>query len=171
MQIPLRSICTGYLRRYALGEVVKPQTLLQNLDPNELICEATALSAWDMGTVDNADDVARFMVYGGPFPPLASAKIRKPIDNRPDEKYWMYVKKEMYAFLCTDDKKYYDLWKQIDALQKKSTTAIVGVMATFLGASIGAPATLIAGFISVCLFAAIKIGKEAFCRYYAKDEV
>lgn len=147
---------------------MNPQSLLQSLDPNELIYEASALAAWDMGAVDNAEHVAMYMIHGGPFPPQASTKKIKPSDPRPDEKYWTYVKKEMFAFLCTDDKRYYELWKQIDALQKKSTTAIVGVMATFLGASIGAPATLLAGFISVCLYAAIKLGKEAFCSYYAK---
>ena len=47
-----RGPCRPTALRYALGEIVKPQTLLQNLDPNALICEATALSAWDMGAVD-----------------------------------------------------------------------------------------------------------------------
>ena len=146
------------------------QLLLQTLDPNELTYEASALTAWDMGAVSNAEDVAKFMYRGGPFPPQASAKEMKTEDRRPEQRYWTFVKKEMYAFLCTDDKRYHDLWIEIDALQKKSTTAIVGVMATFLGASIGAPATLLAGFISVCLYAAIKLGKEAFCSYYAKSE-
>ena len=146
------------------------QSLLQTLDPNELTYEASALTAWDMGAVSNAEDVARFMCRGGPFPPQASAKGRITEDRRPEQKYWYFVKKEMYAFLCTDDKRYKELWRQIDALQKTSTTAIVGVMATFLGASIGAPATLLAGFISVCLYAAIKLGKEAFCSYSAKSE-
>lgn len=147
------------------------QSLLQILALDELTYEASALTAWETGIVSNAEDVAMFMYRGGPFPPQASAKdhlIKE--DRRPERKYWTFVKKEIYAFLCTDDKRYYDLWKQIDALQKKSTTAIVGVIATFLGANIGAPATLLAGFISVCLYAAIKLGKEAFCSYYATGE-
>ena len=146
------------------------KSLLQILDPNELTHGASALTAWEMGAFSDAEDVAKFMYRGGPFPPQASAKDLKKDDPRPEERYWSFVKKEMYAFLCTDDKRYHDLWKQIDALQKKSTTAIVGVMATFLGASIGAPATLIAGFISVCLYAVIKLGKEAFCSYNASSE-
>ena len=152
------------------GKIMNAQSLLQHLDTNELINEASALTAWDIGVVDNAEDVARYMVHGGPFPPQASAKDRKPVDHRPDKKYWMYVKKEMFAFLCTDDKRYYDLWKQIDAHKEKSTTAIVGIIATFLGESIGAQTTLLVGFISVCLCTVIKIGKEAFCSYCANDD-
>ncbi len=108
------------------------------------------------------------MYHGGRFQPQASAKPGIPDDKRPDKKYWDYVKSEMHLFLCTDDKKYKALWKQITDLQKKSTTAIVGLIATFLGATVGAPATLLSGFVAVCLYAAIKIGKEAYCNYSAK---
>jgi len=143
--------------------------LLQALDPAELIYEATPLIAWDIGAVSNEEDVAKFMYRGGPFSPQASVKRSLTKDRRPDQKYWYFVKKEMHAFLCTNDKRYCELWKQINALLKKSTTAIVGVIATFLGASIGAPATLLAGFIAVCLYAAIKLGKEAYCSYVAQN--
>ena len=94
------------------------KSLFQTLDLDELTYEASALTAWEMGKVSNAEDVAMFMYRGGPFPPQASAKdhlIKE--DHRPEQKYWIFVKKEIYAFLCTDDKRYNDLWKQIDALQ------------------------------------------------------
>ena len=147
------------------------QSLLQSIDPQELTYEASALMAWEMGAVSNADDVAQFMYRGGPFPPQASAtRVPPSSDPRPERKYWEFVKHEMHAFLCTDDKRYRKLWKQITELQKKSTTALVGVIATFLGASIGAPATLLAGFVAVCLYAAVKLGKEAYCSYAASRE-
>jgi len=141
------------------------EALLSSLDLDELTYEASALVAWQVGAAKNENDVAKFMYRHGPWPPQASTQREPPPDRRPDEKYWHFVKKEMRTFLCTDDKRYRDLWKQIDALQKKSTTALVGVIAAFLGSSIGAPATLIAGFVAVCLYAAIKLGKEAYCSY------
>ena len=145
------------------------QSLLEAVDTTELTYEATALVAWEIGAVSNAEDVAQFMYQGGPFPPQTSAKKVPPVeDRRPEKKYWQFVKQEMHAFLCTDDKRYRELWRQINALQKKSTTALVGVIATFLGASIGAPATLLAGFVAVCLYAAVKLGKEAYCSYVAQ---
>jgi hypothetical protein len=80
------------------------------------------------------------------------------------------VKEEMGVFLCKDDKRYRELWKRIAAQEKKSTTALVGVIAAFLGQVVGAPATLLAGFVAVCLYAVAKLGKEAYCRYINQPE-
>ena len=139
--------------------------LLQSVNPNELTLEATALAAWAIGAVSTADEVASFMYQGGRFAPQASLRSPQSADSRPHRKYWGFVKTEMRIFLCTDGKKYRALWKEISELQKKSTTAIVGVIAAFLGDWAGAPATLLAGFVAVCLYAAIKVGKEAYCEY------
>ena len=144
--------------------------LLQSVNLTELTFEATALVAWDIGAVSTAEEVANFMYQGGRFTPQASLRSPQAEDSRPHRKYWEFVKTEMHIFLCTDNKKYRALWKQISELQKKSTTAIVGVIAAFLGASAGAPATLLAGFVAVCLYAAIKVGKEAYCEYTSKNE-
>ncbi len=76
----------------------------------------------------------------------------------------------MYLFLCKDDKRYRELWKRIAALEKKSTGAIVGIVAAFLGQIIGAPATLLAGFVAVCIYGAAKLGKEAYCRYLSQNQ-
>ena len=139
--------------------------LLQSVNPNELTLEATALAAWAIGAVSTADEVASFMYQGGRFAPQASLRSPQSADSRPHRKYWGFVKTKMRIFLCTDGKKYRALWKDISELQKKSTTAIVGVIAAFLGDWAGAPATLLAGFVAVCLYAAIKVGKEAYCEY------
>ena len=139
--------------------------LLQSVNPNELTLEATALAAWAIGAVSTADEVASFMYQGGRFAPQASLRSPQSADSRPHRKYWGFVKTEMRIFLCTDGKKYRALWKDISELQKKSTTAIVGVVAAFLGDWAGAPATLLAGFVAVWLYAAIKGGKEAYCEY------
>ena len=152
------------------GHYMNAQALLQEINANELTYEASALIAWELGFVSNAEDVAEFMYRGGPFPPQASAKPPQSLeDRRPDKKYWQFVKQEMHTFLCMDDERYRELWKQIDALQNKTTTTLVGVIAAFLGASLGAPATLVAGFVAVCLYAAVKLGKEAFCSYIAHN--
>lgn len=145
------------------------QGLLSLVDPLELTFEATPLILWEMDAVKTEEDVARFMYFGGPFPPQASLKPPSREDLRPQKKYWDFVKSEMRIFLCTDDKKYRALWKQISELEKKSTTAIVGVIATFLGASIGAAGTLLAGFVAVCLFGALKVGKEAYCGFTSQN--
>lgn len=145
-------------------------SLLAAIDPKELTYEETSLIAWEIGAVSSDEEVASFMYRGGNFPPRASAKPSKAEDRRPDQKYWNYVKAEMRLFLCTDDKKYRALWKQIAGLQKKSTTAIVGLIAAFLGELVGAPAALLAGFVAVCLYAVLKVGKEAYCNFTTANE-
>ena len=141
------------------------QSLLAEIDARELTYEAPPLFAWEMGVALTDEDVANFMYRGGLFPAQMSTRRMPPEDPRPDKKFWNYVKTEMRLFFCTEDKKYKSLWKQIDDMQKKSTTAIVGVIAAFLGSSLGAPATILAGFVAVCLYAALKVGKEAYCGY------
>ncbi|MEP6872576.1 MAG: hypothetical protein ABI939_12110 [Anaerolineaceae bacterium] len=141
------------------------QKLLSEIDLSELTATAPPLIAWKLGLVESEDQVAAFMYQGGPVSPQASAGRVRGEDHRPDRSYWHAVKTEMHLFLCTDDKRYRELWKRIDAVEGKGTTALVGVIATFLTATVGAPATLIAGFVAVCLYGIGKVGKEAYCRY------
>lgn len=145
------------------------QILLAEVDSRELTYEAPPLFAWEMGMALTEEDVANFMYRGGRLPPQMSIGRMPSEDRRPEKKYWDYVKTEMRLFLCTDDKKYKNLWKQIDDMQKRSTTTIVGVIAAFLGSSLGAPATILAGFVAVCLYAALKVGKEAYCSLVAQQ--
>ncbi|WP_152033899.1 hypothetical protein [Paracidovorax avenae] len=145
------------------------QTLLAEIDARELTYEAPPLFAWETGIASTDEEVASLMYRGGRFPPQMSTRRTPPEDTRPEKTYWDHVKNEMRLFLCTDEKKYKALWKQIEAIQKKSTTAIVGVIATFLGSSLGAPATILAGFVAVCLYAALKVGKEAYCGYSSNE--
>ena len=152
------------------GDRVDTKSLIDAVDPDELTVEAPTLIAWKLGMVNDMEGVAQFMYRGGPFSPQASTR-RPPIeDKRPDKRYWEFVKEEMGVFLCKDDKRYRELWKRIATLEKKSTTALVGVIAAFLGQVIGAPATLLAGFVAVCLYAVAKLGKEAYCRYVNQGE-
>jgi hypothetical protein len=116
------------------------------------------------------DDVAQFMYRGGPLSPRAATRPPPTEDKRPEKKYWEFVKEEMGVFLCKDDKGYPELWKRITALEQKSTTVLVGVIAASLGQAIGAPPTLLAGFVAVCLYGFAKLGKETYCRYLNQRE-
>jgi hypothetical protein len=142
--------------------------LLKELDPTELTSESPVLMVLGIGTISDMEEVAKFMYRGGPLI-VGGPLVPNNNDYRPDPSYWYFVKKEMQILLCTNDKRYRKLWGQINSLRKKSTTIIVGLIATFLGESIGAPATLLSGFIALCFYAAIKVGKEAFCNYIAQE--
>lgn len=114
-------------------ELVNTQTLLEAIDATELTYKATALVAWEICTVSNTEDVAQFMYLGGPLPPQASAKKTPPIeDKRPEKKYWQFVKKEMHAFLCTDDKRYRELWMQLTLCRKNQLQLLSVLLPVFL---------------------------------------
>lgn len=141
------------------------QSLVQLLSVQELTYEAPALMVWEIGAASNEDEVAKFMYRGGPYPPMASTKPPRGDDLRPEKKYWKIVKTEMNTFLCTDDERYRELWKRIDAFEKKTTHSIVRMVATFLGESIGTVADTLVSFVALCFYAVAKFGKETYCSY------
>lgn len=144
------------------------QSLIDSIDPLELTAAAPPLTAWQLGLVDSADAVAALLSHGGPV--SAQGGVQHGLaeqDTRPDPSYWTAIKAQMHIFLCTDDERYRELWRRIDALENKTTGTLVGLIATALGASIGVAATLVAGFVAVSLYAVIKLGKEAYCVYAA----
>lgn len=144
--------------------------LLAALNSTQLTHEASALMAWEIGAVDNMDSVAQVMYRGGPLPPQAS--VRRPrdsmgleVDPRPEKRYWTLVKEELTVFLCTNDKKYKELWSRINSLEKKGTAGIVLVVSGYLGEKFGLQASVLAGFVAVFFYGVLKVGKEAYCRY------
>ncbi len=150
------------------------QQLLNIIDTDELTYEATALMVWEVGAVDNIDDVAKFMWRGGPTPPQASAKrprrfLLSEEDNRPEKKYWELVKREMFHFLCERNKKYESLWKRIEALEKKGSHALIIAISGYIGEKSGVEASMLAGFVAVCLYGLSKITKEAYCEYLRQN--
>lgn len=143
--------------------------LLAILQPRDLTYEATALIAWEIGAVSDMDSVAKFMYRGGPWPPQASVRPPRHIklsedDPRPEKKYWELVKEELTTFLCTNDKKYKELWSRINALEKKGSSGVVLVVSGYLGEKFGLQASLLAGFVAVFFYGVLKLGKEAYCR-------
>ena len=146
------------------------KNLIEIIDTNELAYEATSLMAWEIGAVDNIDDVAQFMWQGGPYPPQASIKRPKRIklsedDPRPQKKYWELVKKEMFLFLCEDSPKYQELWNRLEKIEKKNASMLVVVISGYIGEKAGVEASILAGFVAVCLYGAAKVSKEALCEY------
>ena len=144
------------------------QSLIASIDPLELTAAAPPLLAWQQGLVGSADAVAALLSHGGPV--SAQGGVHHGLaeqDSRPDPSYWDAIKVQMHLFLCTDDERYHELWRRINGLENKTTSTLVGLIATALGASIGVAATLVAGFVAVSLYAVVKLGKEAYCAYAA----
>jgi hypothetical protein len=77
--------------------------------------------------------------------------------------YWSRLKAEFRLLICTADPKYKKLRQQLSVAQKKSQTAIVSTIAAAMASEFGVVAGVLVPFCALCLIAAIRLGKEAFC--------
>jgi hypothetical protein len=143
------------------------EALLAALSKDQLVYEASPLVAWELGGVETVDDVAEYMYKGGRYPPQASVKSPRVLgpDRRPPKTYWDCVKSEFRVFLCSPDQRYSELWSRLGKIENQGTTAIVSVISAYMGNRLGIEAGVISGFVAVCLYGALKIGKEALCKY------
>lgn len=77
--------------------------------------------------------------------------------------YWDTVKKEFHLFLCTDDSKYSDLRKSLQAKGSKSATVTISTISAALANYVGVVAGVVVPMIALCLYGALKIGLHAYC--------
>ncbi|PHS61394.1 MAG: hypothetical protein COB00_13160 [Alcanivorax sp.] len=84
-------------------------------------------------------------------------------DKRPPKKYWECVKAEVFLLVCTKDKKYANLRKQLDDVTARAQTSAAWLVASGIAATLGISAAVIAGLCAVALYGIIKVGKEAYC--------
>jgi hypothetical protein len=76
---------------------------------------------------------------------------------------WRRVKHEMNLLLCTKDKKYAALRKQLSKEGAYTHGAIVSAIAAAVGASLGLVSGLLVPLVALMLVAMLKVGKEAYC--------
>ncbi len=88
-------------------------------------------------------------------------KQRKLDDQK--SRYWDQVKKEIRILLCTKDRKYTKLRKNLDAYAVHSKQTIVAIVAAGIGSSIGIAGGIITGLVAIALFAIARIGISAYC--------
>jgi hypothetical protein len=68
-----------------------------------------------------------------------TGRLRAPT-KRYKPNYWQAVKDEVHVFLCTNDKKYAGIKKQIVSNAKKSQTVVIGAISAAIAGSVGVPA-------------------------------
>lgn len=77
--------------------------------------------------------------------------------------YWKDLKKEFKTFICTKDKRYASLRRDLERFSRRSQTAIVSMIAAAMATYVGVAAGILTPFCALCILALMKIGKEAFC--------
>ena len=76
---------------------------------------------------------------------------------------WQHVKREVYALMCTEDKRYAKLRRDVLSYARKGKTPMISAFAAVIGGTLNIAAGLIAPFVALALLAALKIGKEVYC--------
>jgi len=98
---------------------------------------------------------------GGAAPP--------PLPNHED--YWEAFKTEFKIFLCTKNRKYQKLRKDVMFYGHQSQVVGVGIISAGIGAYLGVAAGVITPLVVICLITALKIGKEAYCKTTNIDSI
>src|SRR4051794_20111260 len=85
------------------------------------------------------------------------------------EPFYLELKREFRVLLCTKDKKYASLRRRLSSTGDKSQLTIVSAISAAVASSLGLAATAIVPLCAICLIAALKMGKEAFCKAQTLD--
>jgi hypothetical protein len=78
-------------------------------------------------------------------------------------RYWDQLKQEFKKLLCTSDKKYASLRKEVSTASNKAYTTIVSSIAAVMASQFGVVPGVLMPFCALILIAILKLGKEAFC--------
>ena len=84
-------------------------------------------------------------------------------------KYWEQFKNEFMKLICTSDKKYQSLRKELLTAANKSHTTIVSSIAAVMASQFGVTAGVLVPFCALLLIAIIKVGIETFCACASLD--
>jgi hypothetical protein len=87
--------------------------------------------------------------------PKARAKVQP--------NYWRRVKNELHVLICTNDKKYAGLRRQIQKQGSATQTVLVSNVASGIALSQGYTAAALVPFVAMALLAFIRIGANAWC--------
>jgi hypothetical protein len=77
---------------------------------------------------------------------------------------WLEVKDQFRLLLCTDDRRYAALRRNLLSASSKSQLTIVSTISAALAGTFGVAAGALVPLCAICLIAALKLGKEAYCK-------
>lgn len=95
-----------------------------------------------------------------------SARRTKDKGRRAAPNYWVSVKAEIFLLLCTQDKKYATLRKQLAKEGSATQMTIVSMVSSAVGASAGVVAGAAVPLVALCLLVALRIGTNALCAQF-----
>src|SRR6266478_8191864 len=100
------------------------------------------------------------------LPPSIDGEVQYFVHPR----YWYQLKEEFRLLICTQDKKYDALRKQLTTTEDKSQIGIVSTIAAAMARQFGVVADVVVPFCALCLIAVVRLGKEPFFNARCIDE-
>jgi len=85
--------------------------------------------------------------------------------------YWEAFKVEFKVFLCTKNRKYSRLRRELGKQEGATQPALISLISATIGAQIGTIGVVIAPLVVLSVITVLKIGKEAYCRTVDIDSV
>jgi hypothetical protein len=81
---------------------------------------------------------------------------------------WHAVCKQVHELLCTKSTSYAGLRKELSRKARPLVPTLVGVISAAVAAQLGLAVGVLVPFVSLCLLAVVRVGKEAWCEYYGR---
>jgi hypothetical protein len=82
----------------------------------------------------------------------------------PPQSFLRQVQHEVRLFICTNDQRYADVKRNIATQARKSQLLLISAISGAVGGRLGTEAGILTPLVALYLLAALKIGKEAYCR-------
>jgi hypothetical protein len=133
------------------------------IDTDILYAEVPILSANKMMKLDWDDFGYHMNLYVQGFGPKASAKPPVNTPAEPPKDYWSAVKREVFAMLCTKDRKYAAIRTKIKKMGREQTAFILAAISAWLATVIGAPLAMTTPLVAALLLAIAQVGLNAWC--------
>jgi hypothetical protein len=115
------------------------------------IIGASRFASWEESTIEHLGE-------------RISKSLGPPDRHEPGSaKHWYAVKHEIRLLVCTSDKRYDDLRKQIENVGTKSSTTVISLITASLTVHIGILAGILVPLTALALLMVARVGKNAFC--------
>ena len=145
------------MKRQPVARVLHARLTKRGL--NRVIAKTIVIDRRDLDKL-SPDALARFITIE-PIKMSRGGRVTVGKKSRRRQSYWARVKKEIHIFLCTNDKKYAGLRRQISGM--KSQTVIVGALSVGIADYIGVVPGMIIPFVAIGLRGFIEMNINVYC--------
>jgi hypothetical protein len=146
-------------------EAVVQMPWLTKIDTNNIIEEYDDVRKFFSSNKELSQDEVYTTLNNILLDPMDLCRPSKHVAERGYKELFFLEFKEL---LCTNNKKYNELRKDIDSNLGKSATVTISMISAVLSDRIGVEVGAVVGLCAILLFSAVKLGIESFCRFQAQ---